>query len=195
MRFASLGSGSQGNGTLVSDGETLVLVDCGFPRRETERRLERLNVAAEDIDAIIVTHEHGDHSGGVASFSRHYKTPVYLTHGTANSGRLSGAFQQVLINAGDDFTILKRRVAGDFGHLNNTQAGELLQRLDNRRLKVLVAGHLSLKNNSKEHALAALAAAADHHQAAVHLATQDSGFDWLSVSGDEEFSMADAVSA
>jgi len=39
MRFASLGSGSQGNGTLVSDGETLVLVDCGFPRRETERRL------------------------------------------------------------------------------------------------------------------------------------------------------------
>ena len=266
MRFASLGSGSQGNGTLVSDGETLVLVDCGFPRRETERRLERLNVAAEDIDAIIVTHEHGDHSGGVASFSRHYKTPVYLTHGTANSGRLSGVFQQVLINAGDDFTIgsvhslavpvphdarepvqfkleasgntlglltdlgsitphlveafsgcdalllefnhdlellmqgaypasLKRRVAGDFGHLNNTQAGELLQRLDNRRLKVLVAGHLSLKNNSKEHALAALAAAADHHQAAVHLATQDSGFDWLSVSGDEEFSMADAVSA
>ena len=263
MRFASLGSGSQGNGTLVSDGETLVLVDCGFPRRETERRLERLNVAAEDIDAIIVTHEHGDHSGGVASFSRHYKTPVYLTHGTANSGRLSGVFQQVLINAGDDFTIgsvhvvavpvphdarepvqfrleasgntlglltdlgsitphlveafsgcdalllefnhdlellmqgaypasLKRRVAGDFGHLNNTQAGELLQRLDNHRLKILVAGHLSLKNNSREHALAALAVAADHHDAEIHLACQDSGFDWLSVSGGADLSRVGA---
>ena len=266
MRFASLGSGSQGNATLVSDGETLILVDCGFPRKETERRLQRLNVAAEDIDAVIVTHEHGDHMGGVASFSRHYKTPVYLTHGTASSGRTSGVFQQTLINAGDDFTVgklhilavpvphdarepvqfrfqasgrtlglltdlgsitphlveafsgcdalllefnhdldllmqgaypasLKRRVAGDFGHLNNTQAGELLQRLDNHRLKILVAGHLSLKNNSREHALAALAVAADHHDAEIHLACQDSGFDWLSVSGGADLSRVDAVGA
>lgn len=65
MRFASLGSGSRGNALLVESGSTLVLLDCGFGIAETERRLERLGVIAESISAVLVTHEHSDHIGGV----------------------------------------------------------------------------------------------------------------------------------
>jgi phosphoribosyl 1,2-cyclic phosphodiesterase len=82
MRFASLGSGSEGNGLLVQAGETLILVDCGFSLAETVLRLERLEVGPSDLAAILVTHEHDDHVGGVARFARRYDLPVYLTYGT-----------------------------------------------------------------------------------------------------------------
>ena len=82
MRFAVLGSGSQGNGTLISSGDTHVLVDCGFSLRETERRLARLGVAAADISAVLVTHEHADHVHGVGLLARRYNVPVYLSRGT-----------------------------------------------------------------------------------------------------------------
>ena len=105
MRFASLGSGSRGNATLVEAGNTLLLVDCGFSKKEVEARLARLGETATQIDAILVTHEHGDHCSGVAPLARHYNIPVYLSHGTAYFERLNGNFRQVLINAGDKFRI------------------------------------------------------------------------------------------
>ena len=61
MRFASLGSGSRGNALLVEAGNTRVLVDAGFVPREISRRLARLNLTGEDVDAVLVTHEHADH--------------------------------------------------------------------------------------------------------------------------------------
>lgn len=82
MRFAVLGSGSQGNGTLISSGETHVLVDCGFSLRETERRLARLGVSPELLSAVLVTHEHADHVHGVGLLARRYNVPVYLSRGT-----------------------------------------------------------------------------------------------------------------
>ncbi|HFD79831.1 MAG TPA: MBL fold metallo-hydrolase [Gammaproteobacteria bacterium] len=82
MRFASLGSGSRGNGTLVEAGATRLLVDCGFSCRETERRLARLALQPADLSAILVTHEHSDHIAGVARFSRRHGTPVWMTAGT-----------------------------------------------------------------------------------------------------------------
>lgn len=82
MRFASLGSGSRGNATLVEAGTTRVLVDCGFSVRETERRLARLGTAAGDLAALLVTHEHGDHIRGVPALARKYRLPVWLTRGT-----------------------------------------------------------------------------------------------------------------
>jgi phosphoribosyl 1,2-cyclic phosphodiesterase len=85
LRFSSLGSGSKGNGTLVQHGECLLLIDCGFSLKETVRRLARLGVSAEQLDAVIVTHEHGDHINGVGPLARKYKVPVYMTPGTDRS--------------------------------------------------------------------------------------------------------------
>lgn len=82
MRFASLGSGSRGNATLVEDGATRILVDCGFSCIEMERRLVRLGVRPEQVSAILVTHEHADHISGVARFSRRFRVPVWMTAGT-----------------------------------------------------------------------------------------------------------------
>lgn len=82
MRFAVLGSGSQGNGTLIGSGDTHVLVDCGFSLRETERRLARLGVSPERLSAVLVTHEHADHVHGVGLLARRYNLPVYLSRGT-----------------------------------------------------------------------------------------------------------------
>lgn len=86
LRYALLGSGSKGNATLVQGGSTRVLVDCGFAVREIEARTASLQFEPAQIDAILVTHEHSDHIGGVARLARAYGIPVYLTHGTA-SGR------------------------------------------------------------------------------------------------------------
>lgn len=91
MRIASLGSGSRGNATLVQHEQTTLLVDCGFSLRETEKRLGELGLEASDIDAILITHEHGDHIRGVGSFVRKYATPLYMTHGTY---RVSDVFDQ-----------------------------------------------------------------------------------------------------
>lgn len=82
IRFASLGSGSRGNALLIEAGTTRVMLDCGFPLRETVRRLGRLGVAPEGITAVIVTHEHADHVGGVRRFASRFGIPVWLTHGT-----------------------------------------------------------------------------------------------------------------
>jgi phosphoribosyl 1,2-cyclic phosphodiesterase len=82
MRFASLGSGSEGNALVVSAGSTRVLMDCGFGLQETERRLARLGLQASHLGGIVVTHEHGDHISGVARLAKRHGLPVWLTHGT-----------------------------------------------------------------------------------------------------------------
>jgi phosphoribosyl 1,2-cyclic phosphodiesterase len=88
MRFASLGSGSRGNATLVQQNGTCLLVDCGFSAKEAEARMARLKISAEEIDAILVTHEHGDHISGVGALARKYDLPVWATNGTLSADRL-----------------------------------------------------------------------------------------------------------
>jgi phosphoribosyl 1,2-cyclic phosphodiesterase len=95
MRFASLGSGSKGNALLIEVKDTLILLDCGFGLSEVSVRMGRLGLQAGDLDAIIVTHEHGDHGGGVAKLSTRHDIPVYLTRGTfsglgAGGGAIAG---------------------------------------------------------------------------------------------------------
>jgi phosphoribosyl 1,2-cyclic phosphodiesterase len=90
MRFASLGSGSKGNALLVEVKATRVLLDCGFGLADAARRLARLGVAPQDLGAIVVTHEHEDHIGGVARFARKHGVPVWLTPGTLRG--LEGLF-------------------------------------------------------------------------------------------------------
>jgi phosphoribosyl 1,2-cyclic phosphodiesterase len=85
MRFASLGSGSEGNALIVQAGSSTIMVDCGFGVRETIRRCARLGLDPEAIDAIVITHEHSDHVGGAPRFARRFATPVWLTFGTLSA--------------------------------------------------------------------------------------------------------------
>ncbi len=247
--FASLGSGSRGNGTLVEIGGELILVDCGFTLKQAERRLARLNVRPGDLSAILVTHEHSDHASGVAALSHRYAVPVYASYGTlkAASGLVGQAFDshqpfqvgavtvhpvivphdsreptQFLFQHDDvrvgvvsdlghvtpfvceqfsgclglmmesnydpDMLVkgrypesVKRRIAGNLGHLSNDQAATFLAEVANPELQVVV-GHVSEENNHPE----LLEAAFDGFRervSALDFATQSDGIDWVDVAG------------
>ncbi|MBE8716779.1 MBL fold metallo-hydrolase [Cellvibrio polysaccharolyticus] len=251
MRFASLGSGSRGNATLVEWPGGTLLIDCGFSVREAESRLQRLGQSPASLSAILVTHEHIDHIKGVAAFARRYQLPVYMTPGTWQSRdfgvlpdlrllettapfmigdllitpiavphdarepvqfilqheqrrlglltdlgsippHVESAYQTchaLILEANHDSTMLasgpypaslKRRVGGQWGHLNNQQAVGFLQRLDISLLQHLVIAHISQKNNSPDlvrQAFSGVVAAI----AEVTYACQDEGFGWLVV--------------
>jgi phosphoribosyl 1,2-cyclic phosphodiesterase len=254
MRFASLGSGSEGNALVVQAGQTCVLMDCGFSLADTLRRLSRLGLEADNISGIVVTHEHGDHIKGVAHLARKYSIPIWLTHGTRQMhckalGGLSGLTEispqhffsigelqiqpyavphdaaepvqyvfsdgekrmgvltdtgcatphiEAMLNGCDALVLecnhdtdmlangdypysLKQRVAGRFGHLNNTDAAALLSRLDNRHLQHIVAAHLSRKNNTRELAVSALSAALNCGAEWINVATQLEGVGWREI--------------
>jgi phosphoribosyl 1,2-cyclic phosphodiesterase len=90
MRFASLGSGSAGNALVVESGTTRLLIDCGFSAVEATRRLARIGLEPAALSAILITHEHEDHAGGVARLARRHGLPVWLTAGTLRA--LDGEF-------------------------------------------------------------------------------------------------------
>jgi len=254
MRFASLGSGSQGNALVVEAGGTRLLLDCGFGLAATVARLARLGLLPEDLSAIVVTHEHDDHIGGVARLARRHDIPVWLTPGTlagfedlfdgvADVGMihnyeafaigdvhvqpfpvphdarepaqyvfgdgarrlgvltdagcstphieatLSGCDALVLecnhdaamLRASSYPQKLRERIASRFGHLDNGAAADLLRRLDNGKLKHLVAAHLSQENNRPDLARAALAAAMNCAPEWIAIADQDEGLAWRQI--------------
>jgi len=82
VRFTVLASGSKGNATVLSGGRTRILVDCGLSCRELFRRMRQVGEEPETLDAILITHEHSDHVGGVAMTARKLGIPVYFTEGT-----------------------------------------------------------------------------------------------------------------
>lgn len=108
MRFASIGSGSEGNGTLIqSDRQGAVLVDCGFSAREALSRIADYGLAADDLAAILVTHEHTDHIKGVARLANRCRIPVYTTWGTW-AAKLNGVLDDALfrlINPHEGFEV------------------------------------------------------------------------------------------
>jgi phosphoribosyl 1,2-cyclic phosphodiesterase len=247
--FASLGSGSRGNGTLVELGDSLILVDCGFTLKQTERRLARLDVRPGDLDAILVTHEHSDHAGGVAALAHRYGVPVYASYGTlrAVAGLVGQAFDShrpfsigavrvnpvivphdareptqftfehdgvrlgvvsdlghvtpfvseqysgcaaLLMESNYDPGMLlrgrypesvKRRIAGNHGHLSNEQAAGFLDTVAHHRLQVVV-GHVSEQNNHPE-LLEAAFAGVRSRVASLDFATQQDGIGWVTLEG------------
>jgi phosphoribosyl 1,2-cyclic phosphodiesterase len=112
MRFCSLGSGSGGNATVV---ETTVgartsraLIDCGFSARELDTRLGRAGLRPDELDAVFVTHEHGDHVGCAVALARRHRLPLWMSRGTWRAigepdaaGLLQFARDGELIDVGD----------------------------------------------------------------------------------------------
>jgi phosphoribosyl 1,2-cyclic phosphodiesterase len=80
-----LASSSGGNSAFVSSGKTRVLIDAGLSRREIGKRLLAIGESLDDLDAVLVTHEHSDHVGGLLPVCRHRTRPIpaYVSHGTA----------------------------------------------------------------------------------------------------------------
>jgi len=105
MRAWTLGSGSRGNAVLLESNGTRVLIDAGFPPRVLARRLAGLRVAPESIAAVIVTHEHGDHSCGVAAARRKWRWSVYGSAGTLRGITRLEAPGATVIEPGAPFVI------------------------------------------------------------------------------------------
>ena len=85
MRFTVLGSGSTGNSVLISSERTNVLVDAGMSARELIRRLSEVGVAPEQLDAVLLTHEHGDHAGGLRVLMASIRCPVFISGATEDA--------------------------------------------------------------------------------------------------------------
>jgi phosphoribosyl 1,2-cyclic phosphodiesterase len=105
LSFTLLGSSSSGNTTLVSDGSTHVLVDVGLSGRETARRLRETGLEPEDISAVVVSHEHGDHCRGVGPFVKSLDIPVFITDGALENSRIimdAGKRRRIAAGAGFD---------------------------------------------------------------------------------------------
>ncbi len=252
LGFALLGSGSRGNATLVTSGQTRLLIDCGFTLKATLEKLDRLQVDPASLTALLVTHEHGDHAAGIGPLARRYRLPVYSTAGTQLAAKWGDLPDWRLVQPGVAFSLgglqvhpvtvphdarepvqfvlsdgikrlgiltdlgsvtphvlhqyqacdtlileanhdrerleygpyppsLKRRVAGDFGHLSNEQAATLLSQLDTSRLQRVVASHLSEQNNLPDLATRLLSQALNGTTAQVLLADQENGLDWHTV--------------
>jgi phosphoribosyl 1,2-cyclic phosphodiesterase len=257
VRFASLGSGSEGNALLVEvqsgTTTTRVLLDCGFSAKELERRLARLGLGVESLDAILITHEHSDHIGSALTLARKWSIPLHMSWGTARAVGADEAEVDLHVLWGDEavaigdlsvlpYTVphdareplqyvlsdgasrlgvltdvgtstphisavlsgcdalvlecnhdvrmlaasrypqsLKARIGGNHGHLNNEAAAEILASLDRSRLRHLIAAHLSQQNNTPALAQAAMAGVLGAAAVEVVVASQDDGFDWLSL--------------
>ncbi len=102
-----LGSGSAGNSVFLWAGNTRLLVDLGFSARQAAQRLESLDVDADSIAGIVVTHEHGDHTGGIGVFARRHGTALYMTSRTreACAKRLRGSERVIEYRPGQPFAV------------------------------------------------------------------------------------------
>jgi phosphoribosyl 1,2-cyclic phosphodiesterase len=89
MQLTILGSGSAGNAAFLASGNTRILIDIGFSGARIKRRLERIGEKAEDLDAVIITHEHQDHCTGL-SLAKRLGLPVFASRGTAAQLKKSG---------------------------------------------------------------------------------------------------------
>ena len=106
LAICMLASGSKGNATYISDGHTSILIDAGLSGVELQRRLASRDLAPEDLDAIIVTHEHSDHIQGVGVLSRRYKLPVYINQKTHRaSPRLGSLYETRSFECGQPFQV------------------------------------------------------------------------------------------
>lgn len=260
IRFTSLGSGSEGNALLIEAGGshgTRLMIDCGLTVRQAIAQVQARGVDPSGLDAILVTHEHGDHISGVMALARKTGATVYLTRGTHAAVHLRSAdacngVSLRIIDSHAPFELgsievqpfpvphdarepvqfaivcgslklgvltdlgmltphierclqdcdglilefnhdpellaasaypdsLKQRIAGRYGHLCNRDAAGFLASLNIDRLQHVVAAHLSQSNNSVDHVLQSVQEVMAAVPACFRIASQETGFDWLTL--------------
>lgn len=105
--FFSLVSGSSGNASVIQHNNTTILIDCGLSGKKLTNLLKSADISCEDIDAMLITHEHTDHTAGAGVISRRFDLPVYATkktHESMNIGAIRDDNRKI-ISCGEDFTI------------------------------------------------------------------------------------------
>lgn len=107
LRVVVLGSGSRGNAVVVESGPHRLLLDAGFSCRELERRMNAVGIDPTTIEAVVLTHEHRDHTCGVERFSRRHEVPVHATEGTLAETRLcpKAAKRTVTLRSGERYEV------------------------------------------------------------------------------------------
>ncbi len=107
LSVCMLASGSKGNAIFVSDGSTSILIDVGLSGIEIERRLKSKGLCPDDLDAILVSHEHADHIQSVGVLSRRFDLPVFISEGTrkAASSHIGNIQDIVNFESGTSFLI------------------------------------------------------------------------------------------
>ncbi|MDO5044750.1 MAG: MBL fold metallo-hydrolase [Coriobacteriia bacterium] len=110
LRLHVLGSGSKGNSCVVEGTQGALLIDAGFSKKASLERLAALNIKPESIKAILLTHEHYDHTKNLGVIARALKVPVYATFGTASAPVVSKEVSPYLIHQRDSFDIAGIRV-------------------------------------------------------------------------------------
>lgn len=105
--FLSIVSGSSGNCSLVSDGKTTLLADCGLSLKMLDAALSKAKIDPQTISALLITHEHSDHIRGAGVISKKYNLPIYATKKTHERMHLQGVCPENIryITPGTDFEI------------------------------------------------------------------------------------------
>lgn len=227
MELCSIASGSSGNCIYIGSESTGIMVDAGISKKRIDQGLNSLGLKTEELEGVLITHEHSDHIKGLGVLSRKYELPIYGTRGTLEAVKASGSLGEIpeglfhVIEADKNFRIgdleiepfaishdaaepvayrvnsggksaavvtdlgvytkelverlrgldallleanhdirmleiggypypLKRRIAGERGHLSNESSGRLLCEILHDKLKHVVLGHLSKENNFAE---------------------------------------------
>lgn len=107
LQFSLLGSGSSGNAILLRSRGTKILIDNGLSFKQLSLRMDAVGETLDGLEAVLVTHEHGDHVQGLGVLTRKMDVPIYMTRGTLDSlpAGLGLKGDILTFEAGDDLRV------------------------------------------------------------------------------------------